>query len=69
MAKLSFRITNRHTYNKALVNCGSIIFWPDEKAIQARYESVTPHSRGEPQCCSDPAITTDPVIKCVFRLT
>ncbi|QCC84083.1 IS5 family transposase (plasmid) [Klebsiella pneumoniae] len=69
MAKQKFRITNWPTYNKALINRGSITFWLDDEAIQAWYESATPSSRGRPQRYSDLAITTVLVIKRVFRLT
>ncbi len=69
MAKQKFRITNWHTYNKALINRGSMTFWLDDEAIQAWYESATPSSRGRPQRYSDLAITTVLVLKRVFRLT
>ena len=58
VAKQKFKITNWPTYNKALVNRGSITFWLDDEAIQAWYESATPSSRGRPQRYSDLAITT-----------
>ncbi|WP_458645941.1 transposase [Enterobacter hormaechei] len=61
MAKQKFKITNWPTYNKALINRGSITFWLDDEAIQAWYESATPSSRGRPQRYSDLAITTVPV--------
>jgi hypothetical protein len=48
VAKQKFKITNWPTYNKALINRGSITFWLDDEAIQARYESATPSSRGRP---------------------
>ncbi|VGH97973.1 transposase [Klebsiella pneumoniae] len=69
MAKQKFKITNWPTYNKALINRGSITFWLDDEPIQAWYESATPSSRGRPQRYSDLAITTVLVIKRVFRLT
>ena len=69
MAKQTFCITNWRNYNKALINRGSLSFWLDDEAIQAWYVSATPASRGRPQRCSDPAITTVRVIKRVFRLT
>jgi hypothetical protein len=70
VAKQKFKITNWPTYNKALINRGSITFWLDDEAIQAWYESATPSSRGRPQRYSDlchhrPVL----VIKRVFRLT
>jgi hypothetical protein len=68
VAKQKFKI-NWPTYNKALINRGSITFWLDDEAIQAWYESATPSSRGRPQRYSDLAITTVLVIKRVFRLT
>ncbi|KAB7531897.1 IS5/IS1182 family transposase, partial [Klebsiella pneumoniae] len=37
MAKQKFRITNWSTYNKALINLGSLTFWLDDGAIQAWY--------------------------------
>ncbi|WP_167876475.1 IS5 family transposase [Klebsiella pneumoniae] len=69
VAKQKFKITNWPTYNKALINRGSITFWLDDEPIQAWYESATPSSRGRPQRYSDLAITTVLVIKRVFRLT
>lgn len=69
VAKQNFKITNWKTYNKALINHGSLTFWLDDEAIQAWYESATPSSRGRPQRYSDLAITTVLVIKRVFRLT
>jgi hypothetical protein len=45
VAKQKFKITNWPTYNKALINRGSITFWLDDEAIQAWYESATPSSR------------------------
>ncbi|BEC69416.1 hypothetical protein VEE57_11320 [Escherichia coli] len=41
VAKQKFRITNWSTYNKALINRGSLTFWLDDEAIQAWYESAT----------------------------
>lgn len=64
MAKQKFRITNRPTYNKALINRGSLTFWLDDQA-----ESATPSSRGRPQRYSDLATTTVLMIKRVLRLT
>ena len=69
MAKQKFRITNWHTYNKALINRGSMTFWLDDEAIKAWYETAPPSARGRPQRYSDLAITTVLVIKRVFRLS
>lgn len=69
MAKQKFKITTWSTYNKALINRGSLTFWLDDEAIQTRYESTAPSSQGRPQRYSDLAITTVLVIKRVFRLT
>jgi hypothetical protein len=68
VAKQKFKITNWPTYNKALINRGSITFWLDDEAIQAWYESATPSSRED---LSAILISPSPrsVIKCVFRLT
>lgn len=55
MAKQKFKITNWSTYNKALINRGSLTFWLDDGAIQAWYESATPSSRGRPQRPPPPA--------------
>jgi hypothetical protein len=44
VAKQKFKITNWCTYNKALINRGSM--WLDDEATQAWYESATPSSRG-----------------------
>ena len=69
MAKQKFRISNWRTYNKALINRGSVTFWLDDEAISSWYESATPSSRGRPLRYSDLAITTVLVVKRVFRLT
>ncbi|HBV9740220.1 TPA: IS5/IS1182 family transposase, partial [Klebsiella pneumoniae] len=69
VAKQKFKITNWPTYNKALINRGSLTFWLDDEAIHAWYESATPSSRGRPQRYSDLAITTVLMIKRLFRLT
>ena len=69
VAKQKFKITNWATYNKILINRGSITFWLDDEVIQAWYDSATPSSRGRPQRYSDLAITAVLVIKRVFRLT
>ncbi|EJB6748246.1 transposase, partial [Escherichia coli] len=69
VAKQKFKIINWKTYNKALINRGSLTFWLDDEAIQAWYESATPSSRGRPQRYSDLAITTVLVVKRVFRLS
>ncbi|MDK8106059.1 transposase, partial [Klebsiella pneumoniae] len=69
MAKQKFRITNWHTYNKALINRGSLTFWLDEQAIKSWYDTSPSSARGRPQRYSDLAITTVLVIKRVFRLT
>jgi hypothetical protein len=66
---VTFRITNWRTYNKALINRGSVTFWLDDEAIQALYESATPTSRGRPQRYSALAITTVLLVKRVFRQT
>ncbi|ELJ7521770.1 TPA: IS5 family transposase, partial [Escherichia coli] len=69
VVKQKFKITNWRTYNKALINRGSLTFWLDDEAIQAWYELATPSSRGRPQRYSDLAITTVLVVKRVFRLS
>jgi heme-degrading monooxygenase HmoA len=48
VAKQKFRITNWPTYNKALINRGSLTFWLDDEAIQAWYESATLHHEEGP---------------------
>ena len=69
MAKQKFRISNWRTYNKALINRGSVTFWLDDDAISSWYESAAPSSRGRPLRYSDLAITTVLMVKRVFRLT
>ncbi|MCS2163921.1 IS5 family transposase [Scandinavium sp. H11S7] len=69
MAKQKFKITNWATYNKALVNGGSLTFWLDESAIQAWYEKPGTSSRGRPQRYSELSISTVLMLKRVFRLT
>ncbi|MCX2958827.1 MAG: transposase, partial [Serratia symbiotica] len=63
MAKQKFRITHWHTYNKALINRGSMTFWLDDEAIKTWYETAPPSARGRHQRYSDLAITTVLVIK------
>ncbi len=58
------KVQNQSTYNKALINNGSLTFWLDDEAIR-RYG----HLHTKPQRYSDLAITTVLVIKRVFRLT
>ena len=69
MAKLKFRISHWRTYNKALINRGSVTFWLDDEAIASWYESATPSSLGRPLRYYDLAITTVLVVKRLFRLT
>lgn len=69
VTKQKFRITNWHTYNKALINRGSMTFWLDDEAIKAWYETATHSAQGRSQRYADFAITTVLVIKRVFRLT
>ncbi|GAB7197101.1 hypothetical protein OS31_36130 [Dickeya oryzae] len=69
MAKQKFSITNWHTYNKALINRGSMTFWLDDETIKPWYDTAPPSARGRSQRYSDLAITTVLVIKRVFRLT
>jgi hypothetical protein len=66
--KQKFKITNWPTYNKALINRGSITLWLDDDSYQAWYESATLLHRGRPQRYSDLAITTVLVIKRVFMI-
>ncbi|OSA01699.1 transposase, partial [Klebsiella pneumoniae] len=68
VAKQKFKITNWPTYNKALINRGSITFWLDDEAIQAWYESAPPSSRGSTKRYTDLANTTVIVINRVFGL-
>ena len=67
--KTKFKITNWATYNKALINRGSLTFWLDESAIQAWYVEPNTSSRGRPQRYSELAISTVLMLKRVFRLT
>lgn len=69
MAKQKLKITNWHTYNKALINRGSMTFWLDDEVFQDWYKLTTPSSLGRSQRYSGPAITTVLVIKRVFWLT
>jgi len=69
VAKQTFKITNRATCNKALINRGSLTCWPDESAIQAWYDEFNTSSHGPPQRYSELAIATVLMLKRVFRLT
>ncbi|CNJ04415.1 putative transposase [Yersinia rohdei] len=69
VAKQKFKIANWATYNKVLINRGSLIFWLDETAIQAWYDGPNTSSRGRPQRYSELAIYTVLMLKRVFRLT
>jgi hypothetical protein len=40
VAKQKFKITNWPTYNKALINRGSITFWLDDEAIPKYYPYI-----------------------------
>lgn len=68
VAKQKFKITNWATYNKVLVNRGSLTFWLDESAIQAWYDDPNTSSRGRPQRYPELAISTVMMRKRVFRL-
>ena len=63
------KITNWAAYNKALINRGSLTFWPDESTVQTWYNTSTPSSWGRPQHYSDMVITPALMLKRVFRLT
>ncbi|RRF10572.1 hypothetical protein EAN92_27300 [Klebsiella pneumoniae] len=69
MAKQKFKITNWPTYNKALINRGSITFWLDDEAIQAGMsQQHLLHEADLSAILTLPSVTTV-VIKRVFRLT
>lgn len=69
MAKQKFKTTNWATYSKTLVNRGSLTFFLDESAIQARYDESNTSSQGRPQRYSELAISAVLMLKRVFRLT
>ncbi|TPP20296.1 transposase, partial [Salmonella enterica subsp. enterica serovar Typhimurium] len=47
MAKQKFKITNWPTYNKALINRGSITFWLDDRRAKSVNVSFKTPTRGE----------------------
>ncbi|MBU9843911.1 hypothetical protein J1784_02610 [Rahnella sp. FRB 231] len=57
-SKKKFKITNRATYNWALVNRSSLTFWLGESAIPAWYDEPKTSSWVRPQRYSELAIFT-----------
>ncbi len=55
------------TYNKALINRGSLTFWIDEEAI-AEWKQNKQGKRGRPRRFSDLAITTALMVKRIFSM-
>ncbi|CAI2538141.1 Uncharacterised protein [Serratia liquefaciens] len=68
MAKQKFKITNWASYNKALINRGSLTFWLIESAIQPWYDEPDTSSRGRPQRYSELAISTALMLKRAVHL-
>lgn len=68
MGKAKQKISNWSSYNRALVNRGSVTFWIDDKAI-SQWPCDTHHGgRGLSYQFSDTAIATALMVKAVFGL-
>ena len=68
MGKAKSKITNWSSYNKALVNRGSITFWIDDKATDAWFCTERHGGKGRSNIFSDIAIETALTVKGVFSL-
>ena len=68
MGKSKSKISNWSTYNKAMVNRGSIMFWIDDKAINGWHCETHHGVRGRGFHFSDTAIETALTIKAVLSL-
>tara|TARA_Y100001934_G_C12387253_1_gene797669 strand:+ start:47292 stop:48209 length:918 start_codon:yes stop_codon:yes gene_type:complete len=68
VGKAKSKITNWSSYNKALVNRGSITFWIDDKATDAWFCTERHGGKGRSNIFSDIAIETALTVKGVFSL-
>ena len=68
MGKARNKISNWSSYNRALVNRGSVTFWIDDKAVRQWHCDTHHGGRGRGFHFSDTAIETALMIKAVFSL-
>lgn len=68
MGKARNKISNWSSYNRALVNRGSLTFWIDDKAVSQWHCDIHHGGRGRGFHFSDTAIETALMIKAVFSL-
>lgn len=66
--KTKYRIKNWSSYNKALVNRGSLTIWFDKKSIDSWYNKKTTGKKGRPVVYSDLAIQCCLTLKIIYHL-
>ncbi|ATF08799.1 Mobile element protein [Candidatus Enterovibrio altilux] len=59
MNNLRYQIINWKEYNQALINCGSLMLWLDEEAIQLWNQTKKVNDYGRPHLFSDLAIASE----------
>ena len=68
-SKATYRVTNWHEYDHALVQRGSLTVWFDQDFVQTHWRPTPSGKRGAPMKYSDVAIQTLLMVKAVFCLT
>ena len=69
MGKSLHPITNWPTYNKSLINRGSLTFWVDAEAMSNWFHHYHHGRRGRSQLYTDQTICTFLMLKGIFNLT
>ncbi len=69
MGKSLHLITNWPTYNKSLINRGSLSFWVDAEAMSNWFHHDHHRRRGRSQLYTDQTICTFLMLKGIFSLT
>ncbi|ATF08688.1 Mobile element protein [Candidatus Enterovibrio altilux] len=67
MNKFRYKITNWKKYNQALINCDSLAFWIDEKAIQL-WNRTKQNNHVKSRSFSDSIMTAALMVRCVFLI-
>ncbi|ATF09339.1 Mobile element protein [Candidatus Enterovibrio altilux] len=65
MNKFRYKITNSKQYNQALINCGSLTFWIDEKTIQL-WNQIKQGNHGRSRLFNDLTIVTALMVIFIF---
>ncbi len=68
MGKIAYRVKNWKTYNKALVNRGSLTVWLEEKAIEGWLSSEKTGEKGRSCTYSDIAIETGLTLRTLWKI-